>query len=56
MNDLTGKWFIKRTLFGFYIMVQIKFKNNKYFPEPIETTKYVKASRADLIELGIHIL
>lgn len=48
---LTGRWYIKRKLFGFTIMVQVKY--DSFYPETL--TKYEKASNDDLAALNIKI-
>lgn len=52
MRKLTGKWYIKKTFFGFKIMVEIVV--DTFYPETMQM-KFVKADKADLIELGINI-
>lgn len=56
MRELTGKWFIKKTLFGFKVKVEIRYASRSFYPLDITHTKYVNAEKSDLIELGIHIL
>lgn len=48
---LTGRWYIKRKLFGFVIMVQVKY--DSFYPEI--PTKYEKATKDDLAALNIKI-
>lgn len=55
-NMLTGKWFIKKRLFGFKIMVEKIFECRSYYPDTTPEKKYVEATADDLIELNIHIL
>lgn len=50
-RKLTGKWYIKRKLFGFKIMVEVQYITF-YPPLPL---KYEIASENDLAELNIKI-
>lgn len=54
-RTLTGKWYLKKRLFGFVVMVQIIETVNCYydFSESPEFIKWEKASETDLIDLGI---
>lgn len=55
-RELTGKWYIKKCLWGFKIMVEEIIYHESFYPEKLTTTKYTKATSADLILLDIHIL
>ena len=61
-RELTGKWYLsKRTFGGFNVMVQVEIERwddpsygnggGGYAPE---RTEYQKATKSDLIELGIN--
>lgn len=55
-RELTGKWYIKKSLWGFKIMVEEIIYHESFYPEISSTTQYTKATSADLILLDIHIL
>jgi len=55
-RELTGKWYIKKCFLGFKIMVEVIVHHESFYPEISSTTKYTKATSADLILLDIHIL
>jgi hypothetical protein len=53
---LTGKWYLKKQLFGFVVMVETIQTNTCEFDFSTspEFTKWEKAKESDLIELGIN--
>jgi len=53
-QELTGKWFLKKCFFGYYIMVEIKITNPAPLcDQPRELIVYKKAKPQHIIELGI---
>ena len=44
--ELTGKWYLKKTLFGYKVMVQVKTKHTL-------SVYYKKATTDDIADLGI---
>lgn len=57
-RKLTGNWYLKKTLFGYKVMVEITFNNECSYDLSIspEITKYVKAELEDLLILNIKVL
>lgn len=50
-RQLTGKWYLRKTLFGFKVMVQVAY-NEYYF---LNLLRYEEATTEDLAELNIKI-
>lgn len=54
-RELTGKWYLKRSLFGYKVMVEIFWQREceyTFDKSPVIKT-YVKAKPEDLVKLGI---
>jgi hypothetical protein len=56
-RKLTGKWYLKKKLLGFVVMVEtIQTKTNLYDGSTSpQFTKWEKAKEYDFVELNIHI-
>lgn len=61
MRKLTGKWYLKKRLFGYSVIVEVNVgyladgTSDKGGYEYRIRTEYQKASSLDLVELGIII-
>jgi len=55
MRELTGNWYLKKGLFGYKIMVEVKVKTTCPYTCDLspEFKEYQKATDKDLIELKI---
>jgi hypothetical protein len=56
MRKLTGKWYLKKRIFGFCVMVEtIQTTTCEFdFSTSPEITRWEKAKETDLVELGIN--